>query len=551
MAAAVLLIAPLLSLTGMQPSGALPVGNSSSCKNSENKAAEMGMFPASPASQSQLKVSCLLESDVDAPGGGGYNAGSYTANAFTVHDFDQAVYHNGAARVITATGGALGGNTITFSTFAADPITGWVNRAITGTGIAPRTFVTSVTATTITLSENLTAAATGQTYRIDNAAGARSIDSGTLSGNPTHLTTVAGVGTSGNFTLADQGLSVSGTRIPKGCTIATFNNANDVTLSCLHNGNPTTFNSQVITIGGTLLVTSARRVDDAISGAASTATRVSTSGGLNATSDVGLRVYGTNLDADTTVASVSGAGNLHLNLACAAPPCNNNAASAPIPNLRIGDDSGTAPADGEQAMDLGTMLDLAPSLVPGTASCSLEEPEGFHITGVYRGPDNFAATAFGGTIPSGVPVLGQIQFPNSAGVDFAAYIVQKSALSAGDPDGAAHYDIVVPDAPTGLAACPQDPDGPGALTTTDYDSPGQALSITVNAATASSNTIPSGTGRPGTAQFRALKGSTTGYASTIFVDPQTPGVSWVPAANFNRLCVYPATAVVAFTCGNG
>lgn len=548
-AAAVLLIAPLLALASVQPSGALPVGRSSSCKNSENPAAELGMYPASPASQSQLKVSCLFETDSDFPGGGGYPAGSAASGSFTIHDFDVAVYHNGAARVITATGGLSGSNTISFATFATDPITGWVNRAITGTGIAARTFVTSVSATTITLSENLTANASGQ-YRIDNAPGARSIDSGSLVdvAGVTHLQTAAGVGTSGNFqNPADVGLSVGGTRVANTCTISAFVSANDVALSCVHNGSPSTFNGQTISIGGSMLVTSVRRVDDALSVSAS---RISTIGGHNAASDIGLRVYGTGLDADSTISAVAGAGLKNLDIVCASAPCNNNAVNAPIANLRIGDRTGTSAVDDEQVMDLGTQLDLAPSFVPGTSSCSLEEPEGFHIVGTWRNPDNFAAAAFGGTIPSANSVIGQIYVFNPIpGSDFAGYVVQKAPGSAGDPDGAGHYDIVFPNLPVALASCPQDPDGAGPLTTTDYDAPGQGVSLTVNATTPAPNSIPTGVGRPGTAQFRALK-AYTGGASTLFMVSDA-GPTWVPAANFSRLCAYPATAVVSFTCGNG
>ena len=67
--------------------------------------------------------------------------------------------------------------------------------------------------------------------------------------------------------------------------------------------------------------------------------------------------------------------------------------------------------------------------------------------------------------------------------------------------------------------------------------------------------IPSGTGRPGTAQVRALKPAATygaGYTTSATLTSDTAGVVYSPLAQFTRLCNYPAgSATASFRCGNG
>lgn len=111
-------------------------------------------------------------------------------------------------------------------------------------------------------------------------------------------------------------------------------------------------------------------------------------------------------------------------------------------------------------------------------------------------------------LTAGVRVVGQIVFGPGTPATFAAYVVQGPALSLGDGNA---------------------PD-PG------YDSPGLGLSLTVMGQTASQAALPSGVGRPGTAQLRAVGAASGGYLSTIFPDSQA-GPTPAPAANFTRLCV--------------
>lgn len=559
---AVALAATLLAGFAPRSADALPPGASSSCKNSENQSAEMGHYPAQPASQSTLKISCLFESDVDS-------VDFMVSSNFTIHDFDNAVYHNGAARTVrnVVAAVAVGASSINAGaglTPGAHNLSTWVNRAITGPGIAPRTFVTSITAGgVINLSELIVApgcpVANTCNYRIDNAAGARSIDSGTLSdaAGTSHLTTVAGVGTSANFSTvvnqSDVGLSVGGTRIPGGCTIASVVNANDATLSCTYNGSPTTFNNQVITIGGTMQVTSARQVSDA---ALDTALeRVTAPNAFIGPSDLGLPIYGANIATGSVITVIVNAalGRMTIGGCTGAPNC--VTATVASQTVRIGDQSGTATTNGDTAVSIGVQLDLSPTLVAGSQACSEEEPEGFQIVGTYYnagGIENdggtnpnghFNAPLFGSTPPSSVRVLGQILFDTATSSDFAGYIVQRPALAGGDPVAATHYDVVFPSLPVTVAVCEGTP-------TTSYDSPGLGQSITVLGQTASQARLASGVGRPGTAQLRALADSTVGYSSTVFLASNS-GPVFAPAANFNRTCNYPAFNEVKFTCGNG
>ena len=100
----------------------------------------------------------------------------------------------------------------------------WVNRSIAGTGIAPRTFVTSVSASpacVVTLNQAVVAPGItgGSTLlKIDNS-NVRSVADGSYG---VAVTVIASP--SGNCTgTTDNGLSVSGTDIPPGTTVVSCN----------------------------------------------------------------------------------------------------------------------------------------------------------------------------------------------------------------------------------------------------------------------------------------------------------------------------------------
>jgi hypothetical protein len=160
----------------------------------------------------------------------------------------------------------------------------------------------------------------------------------------------------------------------------------------------------------------------------------------------------------------------------------------------------------------------------------------------WYNPGSFAGAGIPNAQPDDTKVIGQLYF-DTAMAKYSAFVVERRALTAGDPIGVAHYDIVFPYAPLSLAMCP------GTAT-----SPGLGTSLTVMAATSSQVTLPLGTGRPGTGQVRStLPSATGGYTSTAYLRSDTPGVTFTPASAFQRLCAYPTGKpnAVDFFCGNG
>lgn len=546
--AAAALLAPIISVLTPGTGSALPPSRSSSCKNLQNPGAEMGMYPADPAGQSSLKISCLFESDIDS-------ANYMISYGYTIHDFENVVYHNGAARWVTNSSAvAVNASAIQIGATQGGTLSTWVNRSITGPGIAPRTFVTSITAGgQVNLSE-LTTAATAVlagSFKIDNATGARSLDSATVTGGANTITTAAGVGTSANFQASDAdpdgagpllGLSITGTRIPAGCTIDTVVNANSATMACVANGAGAT-SGNILFIGGTLVVNSARSVDDATRDA--TAQRIVSLAGRNSQDDIGLAITGAGLASGAVITAVSGAGSKNLTIGGGCAPSCVLSTSAVAQTVVIGSPTGTATANGDTVMNLGLQLDLTPASVPGAGNCALEQAEGFIMVGKIYQPGSFKTPLFAASPPAGQRALAQIIFDTATQAEFAAaYLVEKSAASPGDPNLSAHYDVVFPFMPLTVAACAGDP-------TTSYDSPGMGESITVLGNTASQAALALGLGRPGTAQFRSVKASTAGYTSTAYLDAQ-PTQIFLPTANFSRICIYPAApGEVSFTCGNG
>jgi len=504
-ALALALAAPFV---GVGPAGAAPAP--AGCNAGATPGAEIGQYPAQPASQSSLVVSCAF------PNNPGNNQAS---SKFTIHDFDVAQYHNGAARSISPSGAVASGAT-TFTAANFTGITTYVNRSIAGTGIAPRSFVKSVSAGgLVTLSNPTTAAlTTASVLKIDNAAGARSrVDVTTATGSTTITSATA------NFQAAtDVGLSVTGTDIPDGTTIASVTNATTAVLSAAATG-PAVANA-VISFGGSLLVTTTRQANDATK----TASVITSVAAKFKTTDIGLPVYGTGIPANTFITAVAGNN---------ATTTGAMTASAGPDKVVIGDPSATAPTSTDQIAFQGVQLDLNPGLVSGSENCSAENTEGFATVARWNNPGSFTGSALFNTQPAGTKAIGQIYF-DTAVADFSAFVVEKAnTLVAGQ----FLYDIVFPNVPTTSAMCPS-----------TATSPGLGFSLRIQATTLSQATLPSGTGRPSTAQFRALLPSSTGYTSTATIQSDDPLITFSPAPAFTRICGYPAGAAqVSFKCGNG
>jgi len=546
-AAAALIASPL----AIQPASAIPA-NGSVCTFVAGPtgvtSAQISWYPGQPGSQSGLEVGCVFRHD---------SGENMTSPSFTIHDAGVITYHNGAAKPVRNTAVvAVGSTTIQLNT-AANGIVGLpvaptqMNRVITGAGIGPRTFVKSMTAGgLITLSkptvDSNPAVVGAQTMpintdlRIDNAI-ARNIDDATRTAPDLINSTQA------NFTAADVGLSVSGTGIPANTSIAAIITPTQAQLS-----NAFASTSTVVTIGASLLVSTHRQITGAT---ITSAVRVVSPTGLGSfvASDIGLPVTGV---CTQLTASIADDYTIPANVMITATPSQANADTTgglTFPQsgctIQVGVATGNAPGNGEVVANQGVQLDLNPALVAGSGDCADEQPEGFSIQAKWYNAEDFQGSGAtneqpGPTVASpalpGTKAVGQLVFDNSA-ADFSAFIIERKALTAGDPNAAVHYDIVFPFVPTGLALCPV-----GATT------PGLSFLLDVEAIAANQSSAATGTGRPGTGQVRNVSAQPSGgYVASVIVDSQaTP---FTPQSSFSRTCVYPAGLPnpTNFQCGAG
>jgi hypothetical protein len=535
-----------LPLIGVKPAEAVPAGNG--CNASGVPAALISWYPAQPAAQSALKVACTFNNNTGT---------SQVSASFTIHDMNQALWHNAAARTVTTSGvTASGATTIQLST-ASNGIAGLpvsptqMNRVISGTGIAVRTNVDSMTAGgLLTLNRATTASIpSGTALKIENGTARTILDGAGVA--TTTLTSPADA----NFTAADVGCSVSGTGIPANTTITAVGSATTATLSATF-----TLTGPTVTICGSQVNGAARQ----ITGASTTsAVRINSSAAAWVSSDIGLKVVGVcdqgtaaggddyTIPANTYILNTPSGANADTTggLTTGQTGC----------NLTIGDPGATAPDDGDTAAHQGVQLNLNPSLVAGSDDCTNDQPEGFATIAAWYNPGSFQPSAGAGftTAQPGRAVafqptfatkaIGQLYF-DTAVADFAAFVIEKKALSvtpngAADPIGSSHYDVMFPFVPTGLALCPS--------TTT---SPGLGFSLTTLASTASIATQPSGTGRPGTGQLRSILPQTSGgYTATAYVMSDHATIAFSPASAFNRVCIYPTGLPnpVNMQCGPG
>jgi len=485
---------------------ASPAGAATSCP-------EIGEYPAIQAAQSNLRVACNFDSTA-------------LSSNFTIHDFQNAVWHNGAARSVTTTAAtAVGGTVVTAAAghFSATDI----GHTISGTGVPSRAFIAATTATTATLNVPVCSPVSttcpvagpipvGAVLLIENSR-SRTVKDGVTSASSTTVTSATA-----KFAAADVGKSLSGSTIPDGRTIASVPNA---TTAVLNSGVGVTAGSaQVLTIGGTLENTTTRQVGDATS----TATTItSASAKFVSPDDVGLPVSGPGITGVKYIASVSG------NVATLAGS-GTVTANATAHIVDIGVPTATAPKNGDSVAVLSSILDLSPTLVAGSNACSLNKPEGFVIQGVWNNPGSFAAVgAFGN--PTAGALIGQIQM-NTAVIGFAGYVRQTPAATAGDPQAAAHYDFTFPSLPTALARC--------------ANTVPVGLSLGFNATTASQSLIKTGVGKPNTAAVRVLRqnnGASLATSAFMKSNTTTPPANW----SFTGSCTMANPIVVDFHCGNG
>jgi hypothetical protein len=485
------------------------VVTTSGCKNTTTAAAEMGHYPAWPGDQSYLRVACIFQhASVPNP------PGDMVSSTFTIHDFANVIYHNGAARTMTANAASAVGAT-TISVADCRGAAAFVNRGITGPGLANRTNVTSVVGGCVP----------GGTLNLNKAI----VGEATVSTVAPHITSNIM-----NFTAADNGMSVDGTNIPAGATLTVLTPTTaNISIAPTANGG-----NQTITIGGTLdggsvaplgPITTTRTFND---GTYPVNNQVTSAAARFFASDVGLPIRGAGLPVPCFITVRNTATNVTLS-------CTNDL-SGGNHTLTVGDPSRTAPLPTDTVLNQSVQLPLNPVLVPGSASCALDQAAGFGIEGTWVNPGSFVNPS---TQPAGTKAIGQILFTTSV-VSFAAYVLEIPGGLGIDPLIAGyHFNVVFPNVPTGAALCPSTP-----------TSSGFGFSIGINGTTVSQAAIATGFGRPATAQLRSTRASTTGATSTIFLtdDVNGGGIKWT-GSEFNRLCgPLPAgPAVINFTCGDG
>jgi hypothetical protein len=511
----------VLSALAFAPPANASAAATSGCNVATVPGGQISTYPAWPGTQSSMLLACVFEHNT---------TNDDTTAKFTIHDFKNAQWHNGAARSVTNTASIASGAT-TFTATNCAGATGFINRGITTVGgvagIAARTFVTSISgACLVTLNKPTNAViAAGTTFKIDSTSPRSVGDASTTSGSPTITSATA------NFTAADNGFSVTGTNIPPNTTM-TFVNATTATLS--QNADGTGVN-QALSFGGTLVSASHRTFND---GQYTSTTTISSTAAKFKAEDVGMLVTGSGIGAACYVASRT-ATVLTLDHACVT-------VNALLTNVvTIGEASATAPTQGETVMDQGTQLDLNPTLVAGSRPCADEEVEGFHVTATWNNPGQFIGGAFA-TMPAGTKAVGQLQVKTSV-ITYGAYIIETPSTgdAGGLPIGVQHYDVVFPNVPTGLALC--------AATAT---SPKLGYVISIVATTPSVAALGTGVGRPGTAQLRATQDAnvvTTLNVSAFLTseDPLHPLYeNSTTGTQFSRLCqIPPGAPTVNFQCG--
>ena len=574
--AAAFAVAMAIPLIGPATPAAAVDAPGSACNNTAGAtiSAVLSWYPGAPGQMSGYKAACVFRNDT---------GNNFVSPSYSLHDMTFAVWHNGSARHIAVNAAGAPGNTLTAqASFTGTGLAGWVNRTITGPGIAPRTHVVSVNdgTSTLTLNQNhLGGIVAGDVMVVENAEGARSVADATQPAAD-QITSVNATFNAGDAALG--GHAISGTGIgPNAKIVSVAGNTATITAGKLPAG---TLGGPEVTIGGPLnyrlgggiygptgvTISSTRQVTTA-SANIGAATIDSNIASFKA-SDVGLRVRfqacddGNPVPADQFITAINSATQVAI-----AP---GGAGAARTCDLVIGEANGNAPDDGETVLNQGVQLDLSPSLVAGGDACANNTPEGFAVTGQWYSPGNFQGGSgapnrqqgfgtAGGLAAQESKAIGQIFIETSA-ASYSMFVMERESGTLApngvtgsypfgtDPIGAIHYDLMVPFAPTGLALCPG-----------NADSPGLGFSTTIGANTNSQITTATGSGRPGTGQVRNTiarnaSGAASGYNGTTYAtsDAVAAQPQWTPTSNFSRLCAYPNSPAgtphqINFACGAG
>lgn len=469
----------------------------------------IGEFPAIQSSQSGANIACTFINSATP-------ALNDVSAKFTFHDYQNAAYHQGAARKVTLTAATPIGGTVLTAAAGGFTLTD-VNHpvaalSLTGTAVVPaRAFIKLQTATTATM--NVPAAVAipiGTIVFIDNDTSRSIADASFTAGSATVASASA------NFKTADIGKTISASNIPEYKTITAVASATSATMSAAAT---TTGAAQVATIGGDTTVRSTRSVIDATQ----TTTVITSATAAFGPTDIGLPVTGSGLNAAARITAVT------ATTATVAPA---GTANGVAHNIVIGAASITAPSNGSTAIALGTILDLNPALVAGQNACTLNKAEGLALTGQWNNPGAFVVTGVLGAQPAGQTVA-QILFKTSV-TSFAGWVVQRPTDAA---KPVPHYDIVFPLLPTSLAKCP----APNAVNVVSK--------FAILAGSSYQSALPTGVGRPSSAQMRYLApnpGATLSTTAIFRSDDTVAPKNW----SFTGTCAMNNPVVADFHCGD-
>jgi hypothetical protein len=470
-------------------SAAGPAAAATSCTISQ--------YPAIAAGQSGLKVACT----VAAP----------APTALTYHDFAPATgtnagafWHPGAARVTAADGHATSGSASISSATGKFVAAVDLNHSITGAGIPAGAFIKSVTsATAAVLSAPATATVTTAVFKIENSSSRQVIDGKTTTSSGTLTSATA------NFQPGDVGKIVSGQGVKPGTVITARASTTSVTVSPVADA---TSPAAGVTLNfeTPLESSTARRITDGHT--TSGTTTVTSATALFSATDKGISITGPGIPANADITAVASATSVTISAAATAT------STAAV--LLIGTQTVTAPVNGEAIMQIGAELQLSPTLVASSDSCTENTPEGFVIQGKWQNPASFVTAGVLGTPPSNA--IAQLLVPTSV-VSFAGYVVAKAG---------GKYDVSYPLIPVGLANC--------------ATAPSIAATFTFNAITLSQGLSAQGLGVPGTNQVRALRGMPAATTSTATSASVTLGSTFTGSCTVTRQLGNPT-----FACGNG
>jgi hypothetical protein len=491
----------------------------------------ISMYPNTPAGQSSLQVSCTLTTATGA-----------TSQFYKTEDFPQAQWHFGAGRQVT--GNTTSGSpniVLTVGHFSTNdvnhPISGFAASASLNGGATPAAALTAsglpagvhiktfTDATHAVLNKNATGTFAGRKWTVENTTSRVVTDAATTSGSGTVTSATA------NFQPGDVGRTITGTNMAHGAKITARASATSITVAPVATASGT---AQQLSIGPATNLTTARTVHDAHTTSGSTTLTSASAGFVNA-SDKDLRITGPGIPVGAFISSVTNATTVVLSAAATAT----SATAA----LVIGQPSATAPANNDTALNLGAELDLNPALVAGSNPCAANTPEGFVITGAWLNPGSFLNGAFGSSTDSSFnkPVIGEFAVPTAV-VTFGGFVEQVPAATAGESQPAAHYDIIFPLLPTGIAICPPPTGTAGVAASFEFLAVGHSQS----------QNLPTNVGPPASAQIRSLKDITTAtVTSTAFLHIRANNTSTTDAFSFSKACTEQFPGISDFGCGDG